>query len=309
MACNNDGVMMKILAIIVTHNRCELLSRCLDYLLLQTRLPNEILVINNASEDGTVEMLERRGIKCITQDNLGSAGGWHRGIQYAMDHCFDAFWLMDDDGFPDSRALEILEPALVPGIACASSVVLCEEHPENFVFPFPLLDKAQIPVLLARRRKLSTLSELSKIATKGIYPFAHLFNGALISTSAAYQVGNVNQDFFMYGDELDYLFRLRKVGKVISVIDAIHFHPDVSKRLFTPIKVYYYIKNTMMLNKMYFNAIWLRHVLTITVAIYRVAKRNGMSMIFSLLVGSNAREFYAAILRGLQAKLGKDFNE
>ena len=298
---------MKILSVIVTHNRCALLSRCLDHLLLQTRMPNEILVINNASEDGTVDMLQRRGIVCVTQDNQGSAGGWQRGIQYAMENCFDAVWLMDDDGFPEARALGILESALVPGVVCASSVVLCEDQPERFVFPFPVLNHASLPVLFARRRKLETLSELRDVAQNNAYPFAHFFNGSLISVSAVHQIGNVNRDFFMCGDEVDYFFRLRQAGQVISVLDAIHFHPDESKRLFAPIKVYYYIKNSIVLNTMYFNARWLRHAVIVVAAISRVIKRNGIGTALSMVAGSNAHLFYSAIARGLQAKVGKDF--
>ena len=88
---------MNVLAAIVTHNRRELLSRCLDYFQSQMRQLDAIL----ASTDGTVEMLLRRDIPFVMQESVGSAGGWHRGIQYALEHDFDAAWLIDDDGFAD----------------------------------------------------------------------------------------------------------------------------------------------------------------------------------------------------------------
>ena len=44
----------------------------------------------------------------ITQENLDSAGGWSRAIKFALENNFDFIWLMDDDGYPDSRALEVL---------------------------------------------------------------------------------------------------------------------------------------------------------------------------------------------------------
>ena len=299
---------MKILAAIVTHNRCTLLSRCIDHLQAQARRAQEILVINNASTDGTVEMLERRNIPFVTQENVGSAGGWHRCIQYAIDHGFDAVWLMDDDGFPDPSALGALEAALTPGVACASSVVLREDQSTHFVFPFPVLDDAGLPVIFGRPRKLGTLVELRTVAPGGTYPFAHLFNGALVSVAAARQVGNVNRDFFIFGDEVDYFFRLRKAGKVISVMDASHFHPDVSQRPYTPAKVYYYVKNTLVLNARYFNAVWLRHFTTILAVLGRTASRNGVLTALSFLAGAKAPAFYLAIFRGLQGKVGKDFN-
>lgn len=299
---------MRVLAVIVTHNRCDLLGRCIDHLQAQTCPPDAILVINNASTDGTVEMLQSRGIKFITQENVGSAGGWHRGIQHAMDHGFDAVWLMDDDGFPDAGALGALKSALVPGVACASSVVLREDQPTHFVFPFPILDGADIPVIFGRPRKLATLTELRAVVQDGTYPFAHLFNGALVSVSAARQVGNVNRDFFIFGDEVDYFFRLREAGKVISVLDAAHFHPDVSQRPYSPAKVYYYLKNTLVLNARYFNAVWLRHALAVLTVLGRTASRNGLGAALSYVLGARSPAFYLAIVRGLRGKVGKDFN-
>ena len=299
---------MKILVAIVTHNRCALLSRCIDHLQAQTRQAQEILVINNASTDGTVEMLNQRDVPFVTQENLGSAGGWHRGIQHAMDQGFDAVWLMDDDGFPDAGALATLQAALIPGVACASSVVLREDQPTHFVFPFPVLDESGLPVIFGRPRKLSTLAELRNVASGSTYPFAHLFNGALVSVAAARQVGNVNRDFFIFGDEVDYFFRLRKAGKVISVLNAAHFHPDVSQRPYTPAKVYYYVKNSLVLNARYFNVVWLRHFTTILAVLGRTASRNGVGAALSFLAGAKAPAFYMAIVRGLQGKVGKDFN-
>lgn len=299
---------MNVLVVIVTHNRCSLLARCIDHLLTQNRQPEAILVVNNASTDGTVEMLQRRNIPFVTQENVGSAGGWYRGIQHALEHGFDAVWLMDDDGFPDSGALEALTGALEAGVACASSVVVREDAPSRFVFPFPRLDARGLPVLFGRPRKMQTLAELQSVADAGHYPFAHFFNGALISIDAVRNVGNVNCDFFIFGDEVDYFFRLRNFGRVISVLDALHYHPDVSQRPYTPAKIYYYLKNTLILNARYFNAVWLRHAAAIAAVLGRTASRNGLGAALSLVAGASAPVFYTAILRGLQGRIGKDFN-
>ena len=73
--------------------------------------------------------------------------------------------------------------------------------------------------------------------------------------------------------------------------------------------MYYFVRNSLILNSRYFNAVWLRHVLTIAVVIVRTARRNNIAAALSLLLGANAPMFYLAIIRGLQGKLGKDFNE
>lgn len=299
---------MKILAAIVTFNRCELLARCVDHVCSQLRPPDAIIVINNGSTDSTLDMLAAKGIEYITQENVGSAGGWYRAIKQAFDGGFDAVWLMDDDGFPATGALACLEQALEPGVACASSIVVQEDRPDHFVFSFPILDKTRLPVIFRNPRKVATVDDLLALSPSGTYPFTHLFNGALVSVLAAEQAGNVNRDFFIYGDEVDYFFRLRNVGKVFSVLAAQHFHPDVSQRPYSPIKVYYYIKNTLILNKRYFNLVSIRNGLTVVVALVRIAQRNGLSDALSYVFGSRASFFYRAIIRGLQGRIGKDFD-
>ena len=63
---------MKILAAIITHNRCELLRRCVNALNEQSLKLEKILVINNSSTDGTESFLLKNKIDHINQ-NEGSA--------------------------------------------------------------------------------------------------------------------------------------------------------------------------------------------------------------------------------------------
>jgi rhamnopyranosyl-N-acetylglucosaminyl-diphospho-decaprenol beta-1,3/1,4-galactofuranosyltransferase len=298
---------MKILAAVVTHNRSELLGRCIDHVERQTRAPDQILIIDNASTDGTAAMLRNRSVTFITQENCGSAGGWCRSIEYGLDNGFEAVWLMDDDGYPHEEALATLEVVMKPEVACASSVVLREDMPTHFVFPFALLDRRGFPVIFAPSRKLVTLDELRKTAADGTYPFVYLFNGALVSLEAVRKIGNVNREFYLFGEEVDYFFRLKSAGKVISVLKAVQFHPDVNQRPLTEAKFYYYLKNTIVLNARYFNSVPIRNLLAIIAVLGRTAKRNGLLAVMSYLSGPRAPIFYLAILRGLRGKIGKDF--
>jgi GT2 family glycosyltransferase len=299
---------VRILAAIVTYNRMALLERCIDHVRGQSRPPDGLLVINNSSPDGTVEMLERKGVDYVTQSNVGSAGGWKRSIDAALTGGWDAVWLMDDDGYPAPEALARLEEALVPGITCVSSVVLCENDPERFVFPFPVLDRDGLPVMVARRRKIRRLAELREAAGGDTYPFAHLFNGALVLTEVARRIGNVNSDFFLMGDEVDYFMRLRKEGPVLSRLDAHHLHPDVSRRPLDAAKFYYYVKNTIILNRRYFTHKLARHFMAVAAALARTANRNSVGEALSYVAGPRAPVLWKAVGRGLKGRIGKDFD-
>ena len=298
---------MNILAAIVTHNRRALLERCIAHLQGQSRPPDRLLVINNGSTDDTVDMLRGKQVDFITQANVGSAGGWKRAMGAALEGGYDAVWLMDDDGYPDPNALEQLERNFQPWVACISSVVLREDNPDRFVFPFPLLNRNGHPVVAARRRKLKTLSELERVATGQSYPFAHLFNGALIRTTVIRQIGAVNSDYFLMGDEVDYFMRMRTVGQVISHLPARHLHPDVSNRPLNSVKFYYFVKNSIILNHRYFDQTVTRDFSTIAVAIGRTWRRNSPLDALSYLIGRNAPILWRAVMRGFNRRIGADF--
>lgn len=296
MSMANDT---KVLAIVVTHNRLELLKRCITHLQQQTVKPH-ILIINNQSTDGTAEWLAANGIDHITQENSGSAGGWSRGLQEGWDRGFHYIWMMDDDGFPDAKALEILLQKMDDETICISSAVVKENNPAELVFGMPKMNRNNFPVIFARKRKYQLLSELQ--SPSGKYPHAHLFNGALINLEAAKKVGNIDRSYFMFGDEVDYYFRMRNHGKIYSATDALHYHPDVSQRNIDKKKVYYFIRNTIILNHLYFDHKLTRDFFTVGVAMFRILKRNGVGQFFSYIFGRNGKYLYRGIWDGIKKR-------
>ena len=301
---------MRVLAVVVTHNRSKLLQRCIKNIELQTKKPDEILIVNNGSTDNTLDVLSNLDVSVISQSNVGSAGGWHTGIKYALKNDFDAVWMMDDDGYPDHRALHHLSSKLSNdcSISCISSLVLREDKKENFVFRLPKLNKNFIPILFGFRRKYRNLKQLSKNIKGDTYPWAHLFNGALIPTSALKNIGNVNSDYFIFGEEVDFFFRLRDRGEVVSHLSAWHYHPDVSKRPYTDVKTYYCIKNTMIIYRKFYDFVLIRRALGLIAILLRVFYRNGVINSIMLVLGSNSGLLYRATVKGFLGSPGKDFN-
>jgi rhamnopyranosyl-N-acetylglucosaminyl-diphospho-decaprenol beta-1,3/1,4-galactofuranosyltransferase len=299
---------MRVLAAVVTHNRSSLLVRCIDGIQAQTRPPDCLLIVNNASTDNTLPMLVKRGIRTITQENTGAAGGWFTCFEVALKEEFDVVWVMDDDGYPDRVALANLLEAFERRVACISSIVVREDDPRSFVFPFPILNKDQLPVIFGVPRRVLKVDRLRKLCCQDFYPFAHLFNGALISVPSVRKIGNVNKDFFIYGEEVDFFYRLRKVGEVKSLITAMHFHPDVSSRKYTVIKVYFYIKNSLIINKMHKKNFYIHHFLSVGIIFKRIIHVNGWKFFFELLLGTNRRVLFSALVRGLSMRIGNDYD-
>ena len=107
--------MAKIFAVILTYNRKELLSQCLHAVLAQTRACDTVMVIDNASSDGTEAMLRTewndRVRYHVLSKNIGASGGFNAAIRLAYQQGADFIWLMDDDVIPAPDALERLVEA------------------------------------------------------------------------------------------------------------------------------------------------------------------------------------------------------
>ncbi len=102
----------RIVAVVVTFNRKELLYECLTALTAQS-VPNDILIIDNGSTDHTKEhissFLEYENVcYCNAERNLGGAGGFNLGMKKAAERGYEYIWIMDDDTIPEQNALEEL---------------------------------------------------------------------------------------------------------------------------------------------------------------------------------------------------------
>ena len=115
----------KICAVVVTYNRKELLMNCLNAINQQVYKPHTVLIVDNASTDGTKSLVQDSGFYNILKNdinykylllpnNQGGAGGFFNGMKTAYDSIenFDAVWVMDDDGIPDCLQLNEMIPYL-----------------------------------------------------------------------------------------------------------------------------------------------------------------------------------------------------
>ena len=88
------------------------------------------------------------------------------------------------------------------------------------------------------------------------------------------------------------------------------FRQALSKKAkpLSPEKVYYFIKNTIILNHRYFDRRKLRNVMAVAVALVRTARRNSPTAALSYLAGPRSPTLWKAIRRGLGGRIGKDFD-
>ena len=103
-----------VVAVVVAHDRRELLLEGLAALAAQTRRPDLVVVVDNASGDGSAAAVTTWSagrdlpVDLVVLDrNTGGAGGFAAGLARAVHtHAADVVWLMDDDTVPTPTALD-----------------------------------------------------------------------------------------------------------------------------------------------------------------------------------------------------------
>lgn len=106
-----------VLAVVLTHDAPESLARCLSRIDAQTRPPDSMLVVDNASDPPAVLPLSPLSVKLLrSEHNGGPAGGHAIGLSAFLESGFDLAWVMDDDCLPAPTCLEELLAASAEGV-------------------------------------------------------------------------------------------------------------------------------------------------------------------------------------------------
>jgi GT2 family glycosyltransferase len=196
--------------VVVTWNRRELLQESLAAVRGQTHEPAAIVVVDNASDDGTAELLDSAyaadlGLDVIhLRENTGGAGGFAVGIERALVHHPDLVWLLDDDTVPTPTAAEELVRVWAehPGdrpAALASRVVWTDgrDHPMNTPRPKPGASAAETEA--ARRVGAVPIRSAS-------------FVSLMCDAARVRERGLPVADYFLWNDDFEYSTRLIRGG-------------------------------------------------------------------------------------------------
>lgn len=223
---------MKISVIIVSYNTEELLESCLSSLFKHTQnIQTELIVVDNASSDGSVKMVRKKFPKIIlieNKENQGFAVGNNLGLQKASG---DYLLLLNSDTrFVDNSILRMIEYMdQNPKVGISSCQLIYEDgeiQPSGGFFPnlwrvfawMFFLDDLPIVNQFIR----SFHPHAPKFYTKDDwYKSAHLqdwVTGAffLMRREVVEQLGPLDENFFMYVEEMEYCYRARQLGWQVS---------------------------------------------------------------------------------------------
>jgi rhamnosyltransferase len=201
-----------VASVTVNANSGRLLLRQFQALLAQTRPLDEIIVVDNGSTDGSLELVqEHPPVPTVLPqaENLGIGEALSVGLKYALEKRHDWIWLFDHDSLPAPDALEKLLDAFRQ---------LAPTHAIGILSCLPVhLETGTVYHGLMWRDRLCPIPKSATI-TGDYFADSVVSSGSLVRAEAVRKAGFPRGDFFIDYVDHEFNLRLRRHGYQIAVI-------------------------------------------------------------------------------------------
>ncbi len=238
----------KVLAVCVNWNGAEVLAETLDAL-MKTNYPDlEVVVADNASEDGSVEIARQRGVRTLlNSENLGYGEAINRAIaDYnaapAEGPLF--FLVLNNDVTLEKNAIgRLVDAALAHGPGVYGPKIIRADLPDRLEAAWGEITFTHV---LCR---FHGENQPEKVAGEGVRRVQLLLGSVLlIHRDVIRRIGGFDRRFFMYHEEIDLLYRLEQAGLpayFCPAARAVHVggHSTRGRR---GLKTYWIRKNTVL---------------------------------------------------------------
>ncbi len=239
--------MPAIWCVVLAYNGIDLTLACIESLQQQDYPRLHILVVDNASSDGTAAILPERfpdvNLLALTE-NLGYAGGNNLGMRYALEHGADIVFLVNNDTRFDERCVSALADEMISSPRCGvvGPMVYTWEGWSTISSAGGQIDwhfADAINVGAGER-------DAGQYSARGV----DFINGCaiMVSRAAIERAGFIDERFFMYWEETDWCRRIAAAGF------DIRFQPDAKMQHKAPLEwegqsalaLYYTGRNRML---------------------------------------------------------------
>jgi len=295
---------MKIAIVLCTFNRIDCLKIALQKYENQTVKPDFMVIVNNASTDGTKEYLDKwegspSSIKKIiihNKQNIGGSGGFSRGVEEALKLDCDYMFLADDDAFAESEVLEEIHKADTYLNEKKTNVAaLCTAIYNGLDRELSHRCRVKQGFFNVKFDWVSQKEYSTKLFKVDIFTFV----GACIKKSIVEKIGLPKTQYFIYYDDAEYCMRIREHGDIYCVPSSIMHHDIGHDRRFSW-KDYYDTRNWIDLVKTYFSQ---RYVWGAVIKMY-IKRCSILAKIFRHRDRQHRYMCRVAIEDGISGKLG-----
>jgi len=215
----------KVFVVVLNYNGGNFIKKCLASV-FKNDYPNfEVVVVDNNSSDGSLEMAKSNFSKANfikNEENLGFAVGNNVGIRFSLERMADYICLLNNDAEVEKDFIEKLVEALEKeqGAGIAGPVVFNGENKQVW------FSKGKIKWLTMKA------VHSAKFETKNIYQSDFISGCAIMIKAEVFnEIGLLDEDFFLYWEDVDFCYRAKKAGfnsMVVTSAWAYHFEKSQS---------------------------------------------------------------------------------
>ncbi len=239
----------KVFIVILNYNGLEVLQKCLTSV-FKIDYPNfEIILVDNNSLDGSLEMAKTNFSKAIfikNEENLGFAAGNNVGIKFALERTADFILLLNNDVEVEKNFLTQLLDSVAENkkIGIASPVIFDGQTREIW-FSGGHIDWW----------RLKTIHE-KNIRTEAFFNSDFITGCAMLIRAEVFQkAGLLDEDFFLYWEDADFSLKSRRAGFQNVVVSASWIYHFEKSRANLENKTYWLVVSGLIFFRK--NADWL----------------------------------------------------
>lgn len=225
-----DELVKRTAVVVLNWNGIRDTSDCLASLARLTTQPGKVIVVDNASQDGSEDAL-RTGFPWVqvvqAGRNLGYAGGNNLGIRTALDGGADLVWILNNDTIVSPSALErLIERILAdPTIAvCGSTLVYADQPQEVQALAGASYNRwLGVATPIGAGLELSALPPVAEVERQIDYVVGA---SALVTRRFVESAGLMDEGYFLFFEELDWVARLPTGMRLGWAPDSVVRHRD-----------------------------------------------------------------------------------
>lgn len=246
--------MSKVSIVIVNYNGLEHNEECINSIINSSYENIEIIIVDNQSTDGSVEMIEKlfagRVIVIKNEENSGFAGGTNIGISYAMNHECDYVLLLNNDTIIDKYMISCMVESSKKNDGCVISPKIYYYEPNNTIW--------SAGGEIKWNRGYTIQYGMNEI-DNGQYDEGKKVTFAtgccmLIPRRIIQDIGLIAEDYFLYFEDTDYCVKIQDRGYCIYYEPkACMFHKvsATTGGIESETFIYYFSRNRLYFNKKY----------------------------------------------------------
>jgi len=213
----------KVNIVVLNYNGKQCLPGCLKSL-FQVDYPNfEIVVVDNNSDDGSLELARQsfsRATFIKNEQNLGFSAGNNVGIKYSLEKMADFVFLLNNDTEVEKDFLKQLVQVAKINDAGILGALIFSGNNKDIWFSGGKIDWL----------RMKALNEQVLIKNNNNSPDFVSGCAMLVRAEVFAKIGLFDEDFFLYWEDVDFSVRAKKAGFALSVVANSHVrHLELSE--------------------------------------------------------------------------------